>query len=149
MPDKPLKPCQHPGCGVLGKGTYCEVHQRQRSRERDTNRPRRGGRRWRKLRDLKLRTNPICEICNTALSMEVDHIEPLAKAPEREFEWENLQSVCHDCHVAKTAADQGRAQGGGEFPVNWQSGHPCPTFFLFPRIKIPELKFFFLFPPRG
>ncbi len=90
----------------MGKGTYCEQHQRQRWRERDINRPRRGGRRWRKLRDLKLRTDPICEICNSALAQEVHHIEPVARAPEREFDWSNLQSVCHDCHVAESAAER-------------------------------------------
>lgn len=105
MPSRPPRPCQHPGCGVLGKGTYCEPHTQQRGRERDTKRPRRGGRRWRKLRDLKLRTNPICQLCNAALGMEVDHIIPISKAPEREFDWLNLQSACHDCHLAKTAAE--------------------------------------------
>ena len=107
MPEKPLKPCQYPGCGVLGKDTYCEAHQRQRSRERDTKRLRRGGRRWRKLRDLKLRTEPICQLCTIALAQEVHHIEPVARAPEREFDWNNLQSVCRDCHVAESAAERG------------------------------------------
>ena len=115
MPMRPLRPCQHPGCGVLGKGTYCKAHKRQRWREQDTNRPRRGGRRWRKLRDLKLRTNPICEIglvCNSALATEVHHIESVAKAPEREFEWDNLQSACHDCHVAVSAAERATGYAG-------------------------------------
>jgi 5-methylcytosine-specific restriction protein A len=104
---RPKHPCNHPGCGTLvdAKATYCQGHQRQRWREQSAQRARRGGRRWRKLRALKLRTNPICEICNDAVTAEVDHKVPVAQAPEQEFIWDNLQSACIDCHRAKTAAE--------------------------------------------
>ena len=106
MPMRPLRPCQHASCGVLVNGTYCEGHQRQRWREEGKHRNRKGGRSWRKLRDRKLRANPICQICERALALEVDHIEPVSKAPEREFEWGNLQSACVDCHRDKSAAER-------------------------------------------
>lgn len=107
VPMRPPHPCAHPGCGrlVAAKETCCQAHQRQRWRAESAHRIRKGGRAWRRLRDRKLRTNPICQICETKLAVEVDHIEPVAKAPEREFDWANLQSACHDCHVAKTAED--------------------------------------------
>ncbi len=109
MPMRPQRPCQHPGCGRLGKTTYCQAHQRQRWREESAHRDRKGGRSWRKLRDRKLRAYPICELCKRALATEVHHVEPVAKAPEREFDWGNLQAVCVECHKVETAAEQGTA----------------------------------------
>jgi 5-methylcytosine-specific restriction endonuclease McrA len=68
------------------------------------------------LRDLKLKTNPICQVCDSALALEVHHIQPVSKAPDREMDWENLQSICPDCHKAESAAEQLRGTGAGDSP---------------------------------
>ncbi|BAD54879.1 hypothetical protein NFA_370 [Nocardia farcinica IFM 10152] len=70
-------------------------------------------RRWRSMRASKLKADPICQApgCR-ALAVEVDHVTPLARGGAR-YDWSNLQSLCHDCHTAKTAQDAraGRSRG--------------------------------------
>lgn len=62
--------------------------------------------RWRKLRNQYLQEHPICERCHQYLATEVHHIVPLTKfksdpvkMEQMAFDEDNLQSVCHDCHV--------------------------------------------------
>jgi 5-methylcytosine-specific restriction endonuclease McrA len=83
--------CNHPGCPVvIESGAYCSEH-----------RIRVGGSRWLKLQKSKLRANPICEICERVFATEVDHIRELQDGGG-EFDWDNLQSLCHDCHLEKS-----------------------------------------------
>lgn len=66
--------------------------------------------RWRKLRLLKLSNNPLCQQCLIAgisrLANEVHHVTPVETAQTLKemsalmFDYNNLQSLCHDCHVA-------------------------------------------------
>jgi len=55
--------------------------------------------------------------------LEVDHIVPLALAPRELRYWmlENMQLLCHDCHVKKTTGDFGNIESvretGGLFDV--------------------------------
>jgi 5-methylcytosine-specific restriction enzyme A len=58
--------------------------------------------RWRKLRSAKLDANPRCERCHQRPATEVDHVVPLAEDPTRRYDWNNLASLCHDCHSEKT-----------------------------------------------
>ncbi|WP_218717055.1 HNH endonuclease [Nocardia sp. MH4] len=62
-------------------------------------------RRWRTLREAKLKDEPICEArgCHR-LAVEVDHITPLSAGGAR-YDWANLQALCEPCHAAKTSAD--------------------------------------------
>lgn len=61
---------------------------------------------WKRLRKMKLTRDPVCETvdCGRPAS-EVDHVLPLAKGGEND--WENLQSLCHPCHSRKTATEDG------------------------------------------
>lgn len=52
---------------------------------------------WAKLRKRILLRDPICRICDMALSVEVDHI-----VPGDDHSDENLQGVCVGCHADKT-----------------------------------------------
>lgn len=59
---------------------------------------------WRKLRELKIKNNPLCEVCGD-MATEVHHIKPLldyrnneALMQELAYNYDNLQSVCHKCH---------------------------------------------------
>lgn len=63
---------------------------------------------WRKLRNLKASMNPHCEHCLKLGLVRpvkiVDHIVEIEDGGAV-FELENLQSLCHACHEAKTAAE--------------------------------------------
>lgn len=43
---------------------------------------------------------------------EVDHIIPRRRAPEREYDMTNLQSLCRGCHSRKTIEDMRRGGWG-------------------------------------
>lgn len=73
------------------------------------NRPsagRRGyGRRWRKLRLMVLRRDPICVRCKCRASTHADHIAPKSRGGDDSFE--NLQGLCETCHNRKTVVEDG------------------------------------------
>ncbi|MDD3038268.1 HNH endonuclease signature motif containing protein [Bacteroides sp.] len=65
--------------------------------------------RWKQLRAKKLRSNPVCEVCESnnrsTIATEVHHIVPVESVPHEfgmrqlMFNYNNLQSLCHACHV--------------------------------------------------
>ena len=64
--------------------------------------------RWKRLRKAKLRANPLCEECErmgkTTQTEHVHHIIPFdieGDYEELAFDYDNLQSLCHECHVKK------------------------------------------------
>jgi 5-methylcytosine-specific restriction protein A len=58
--------------------------------------------RWKKLRAYKLAINPVCEMCSangkTTMTQEVHHIIPFNISPELAYDYDNLISVCIECH---------------------------------------------------
>ena len=60
-------------------------------------------RRWRRLRAMKLSTDPLCEMCSargrTTLATVVDHKKPISDGGEP-WDWDNLQSLCKTDHDA-------------------------------------------------
>lgn len=69
------------------------------------------GTRWTKLREARLRIDSyLCVPCSkerrTTPATEVDHVQPKAKGGTDDMD--NLQSICSECHKAKTARDEGR-----------------------------------------
>ncbi len=63
------------------------------------------GRRWRKVRLIQLRREPLCRRCGE-LATEVDHIVPIAKGGAMS-DLANLQALCKRCHSRKTVAQDG------------------------------------------
>lgn len=65
-------------------------------------------REWRELREQKLRANPLCELCQqkgiVTAAHQVHHIHPIEDSHSVQemrkwaFMYENLQSVCDQCH---------------------------------------------------
>lgn len=63
---------------------------------------------WRKLREIKLKSNPLCELCTeqkkTVLAEEIHHIQSIEDGinytdmEQRTYDYDNLQSLCHECH---------------------------------------------------
>ena len=79
-------------------------------------------REWKELRALKLRTNPLCEVCQAegyvTSAHAVHHRHPIEDSSSKEemrrwaFDWANLVSVCDACH-AKIHKEAGKGTGLG------------------------------------
>ncbi len=77
-----------------------------------------GRNRWLKLRKAKLTAQPLCERCMESgrirPATEVHHIVPVEDAltPAEKaglmYDYRNLRSLCHDCHV-QTHTEMGRS----------------------------------------
>ena len=88
------------------------AHWQSRS-ERDTRRgsahARGYGRAWERLRAAVLAEEPLCRECQAAGRVEaatdVDHVKPRARGGTDARS--NLQPLCHECHSAKTAREDG------------------------------------------
>ncbi len=63
------------------------------------------GHRWRKLRLMILRRDPICTACKRAPATEVDHIRALTKGGDDSDD--NLTGLCCSCHSRKTVREDG------------------------------------------
>lgn len=113
MAMKPLRPCRHPGCGVLVPGGYCAAHQPpkedRRSAEAQEWRWMYGTDEWKILRGDQLLREPFCRECARRgvrrYATDVDHIR------DHKGNWAvftdpaNLESLCHSCHSRKTARE--------------------------------------------
>lgn len=70
--------------------------------------------RWRKLRAKYLTAHPLCEECEArglaVCAKEVHHITPIETGTDFHdmetlaYDYNNLQALCHACHVAKHIA---------------------------------------------
>ncbi len=76
---------------------------KKRERYRDSPKDRGYGWDWDRLAARYRRNNPICEECERRgrieLMVHVDHMIPVADAPELRLDEDNLQSLCLDCHM--------------------------------------------------
>ena len=76
-----------------------ELTEEQRSAQAETY----ADTRWKKLRTLMLRQNPLCEECMGRFGREtpatdVHHIIPIRENPDLRFDKTNLMCVCQECH---------------------------------------------------
>lgn len=60
---------------------------------------------WKKVREIVLKSEPMCRMCKIKPATIVDHIIPIRKGGEK-LNLENLQPLCHQCHNIKTAAER-------------------------------------------
>lgn len=107
----PSKMCAHPGCSAraMPGENRCAPHldvqrqkeserQEQYDRRRGTAKSRGYGKEWRKVRDAKLRKEPLCYICRhegrTTAAAVVHHRD------ENQYnnDDDNLMSLCRECH---------------------------------------------------
>lgn len=106
----PLHKCNHNGCNKLVRTPRCNMHAKEK-RQPDTLRPnsyQRGyDKNWRALRDAYLAENPLCHDCqeqgHTKAAREVHHKHKVAEHPELRLDWDNLMSLCTECHSRRTA----------------------------------------------
>jgi len=60
--------------------------------------------RWQKIVAYILSRDPVCKVCDDALSVEVDHkVSATEENEELWFDEDNLQGICNACHRAKTS----------------------------------------------
>ena len=63
------------------------------------------GERWKRVRAIKLRMNPLCEYCpneSRKVATEVDHFIAISDGCDP-YDLDNLRSTCASCHSSKTA----------------------------------------------
>ena len=107
MPTQPKRPCRYPGCPSLATPgeQYCPQHKTKTEqfynkyqRPNDKNAY---GRAWKRIRDRKIKENPLCEECLKngiyKAAEEVHHILPLADGGRSTQD--NLMSLCRSCHL--------------------------------------------------
>ena len=99
MPLSPKKPCRKYNCkNYQVKDGYCLDHWLPRwERQPSASDSIYHLQNWRRVRDLKLRRFPICEICLKNLADTVHHIVPIDEGGDF-WDSDNHQSVCRDCH---------------------------------------------------
>ena len=101
--------CAEPGCGRLVTRGRCVWH----TRDHRNQRPHYPGElwydraRWKRLRLIVLRANPLCVACARlgwkVPATDVDHVVKHDGDPQRFWDIDNLQGLCHGCHARKTA----------------------------------------------
>lgn len=56
--------------------------------------------RWKRFRRAVLARYPVCEGCGCMrCATEVHHVQRVTRRPDLAFELDNVQALCHDCHV--------------------------------------------------
>ena len=114
MTQRPLRPCRHPGCGVLTRKGWCDKH--KPSYRRNLSAPWHG---WyalpiwtKRLRPQQLVKEPFCRECAKAMRRTpaevVDHVIPHRGDWSLFVDETNLQSLCKYHHDQKTALEQAR-----------------------------------------
>ena len=120
MPNKPLRPCSHPGCPELTANRYCEAHKKLTDKQynhyqRNPASRKRYDHAWRRIRAAYIASHPLCEECKRAGRLtpanEVHHVVPLTDGGTHDTT--NLMSVCKSCHSSITAREGGRWRSQG------------------------------------
>lgn len=119
MPSKLKKPCAHQSCPSLAASgeRYCDKHKsankiyyQQKKRINSERNLREDSRRWRRLRLIYLRANPLCVECEKHKELvpatEVHHIIDVVRGGSDAEE--NLEALCKSCHSRKTATNKHR-----------------------------------------
>jgi 5-methylcytosine-specific restriction enzyme A len=106
----PTRLCLEPRCPnpATARGR-CDEHRKAIERERSRRRREATSgvykrKRWEMVRRSVLRRDPICQVCDRAISAEVDHIVPLAEGGDP-YDPVGLQGICSPCHWRKTGAE--------------------------------------------
>jgi 5-methylcytosine-specific restriction protein A len=115
MPQRPLKPCRHPGCGELTREGYCNKHKQQSKKVADERRGNANSRgynyKWQRYRAGFLQKHPLCAECEkqgrVTPATIVDHIIPHKGDTKLFWDKKNHQPLCKRCHDIKTAREDG------------------------------------------
>jgi 5-methylcytosine-specific restriction enzyme A len=115
----PIRLCLEARCGNKATGLgRCDEHRKQRERERSEARRRKAltgertadavkiyhSQKWLNTRKAVLSRDPICKVCDDALSTQVDHIVPLSQGGDP-YALDGLQGICVPCHARKSGQE--------------------------------------------
>ena len=115
LPKSPKKPCSAPNCPNLTHGRFCETHAKQEAKryekyDRDPESRKKYGTAWRRIRERYIAAHPLCERCKLEGRLIpayiVHHKQKLSD--NGTHDWENLQSLCQNCHSQLHAAQGDR-----------------------------------------
>lgn len=111
MPTAPLRPCNKPGCRELVPYGFCKAHRTQMEHERGNSHQRGYTREWAKAAAAFRKAFPTCAECERRGIVKaatcVDHIVPHKGDMNRFWSMSNWQSLCDQCHSAKTTREDG------------------------------------------
>ena len=83
---------------------------------------------WRRLRRLKLRSDPLCEDCyrmgRVTPATMVHHVVTIEQAPDIRLAWDNLMSLCEACHDVRHSGEQHQVKGCGIDGFPTHPAHP-------------------------
>ena len=92
-------------CGRVVRGRCDECNTKRRATEdkfRGSSSSRGYDNAWRKLSVRFRKHNPLCAKCKVSGRIEpakdVHHIKPISTHPELRLDWDNLMSLCRQCH---------------------------------------------------
>lgn len=130
-----MQPCAYAGCAHVVPRGYCAEHAaaapaRVADQRRGSSARRGYGYRWQQYRRTWLMRYPICadpdgrHAGQIVAATDVDHIVAVSGPCDPLF-WDalNHQSLCHACHAAKTAENDG---GLGHGRGGWQKSTGSP-----------------------
>lgn len=102
----PIRLCLAPRCGsrAAHRG-YCRDHAPPQRLDKVEQKRIYNSKRWKSTRKRQLFEHPLCKCGHIA--EEVDHILPLADGGDP-YRFDNLQSLCRECHFAKTREENER-----------------------------------------
>ena len=131
MSNRPLRPCAIPLCPNLTRERYCEQHayrkkQDEAERQRFYDQHQRDRKaaefyrtsEWQRLAERRLALDHyLCRNClaeqKLTRATEVDHVIPIRVRWDLRLELSNTRSLCHRCHMRKTAEDRRRYESDG------------------------------------
>ncbi|MBS1691924.1 MAG: HNH endonuclease [Actinobacteria bacterium] len=97
-----LKPCLV--CGQPGRRNRCPEHLPKRpNKHLPRHHPHMNGGRWKRLSVAARRRQPWCLDCGAVADLTVDHVIPIAEAPELAYEPRNLAVRCRPCNSRRGA----------------------------------------------
>ena len=103
MPCKLASPCSFAGCPARATNRgRCQTHARKVDSERGTSTDRGYGVNWRRIRGMFLNRHPVCQDESGCWRPATDVHHMIAKRRGGSDAFENLQSLCHAHHSAKT-----------------------------------------------
>ena len=127
--NRPKRPCAKPGCPNLTTEKYCQEHQALAGQDRKDRhalydkykRDKKAAEfyksvAWLKVRQQRLiKDKGLCQDClekkKISMATEVDHIIPVKVRWDLRLNLDNLRSLCHRCHMKKTAEDKKKYGG--------------------------------------
>lgn len=112
MPQRPLRPCAHPGCPALVRDTpRCEAHARPAWAHSASRQARGYDADHDRLRRQVLSEEPCCRSCGSTEQPTLDHVVPLSQGGATTRE--NAQRLCRRCQQRKASREGAAAREKG------------------------------------